>query len=295
MQAKYTYQEIQYEFGKYLKLKDYKTGKGTMYAVAVKELCTFLEQRGNSFFEVGTQDMTDYYTYLTTRPKYQGGAGTLSQSSINHHLFALATLFDWVLKSNIKEAMPRIPKFLRNKQVPLPILTVDEIKLMYKACNSRLETALLSIAYGCGLRRSEIDSLNLTDINLIKGIVIVREGKNSKRREVPMSTKVVHDLKEYLHYERKVRTDLKLPNLFITPHGNGFTGHYMNERIKRIARRVSVLENKRVTLHTMRRSIATHLVENGADIYFIKNFLGHSVIDTTQIYTIHRKRRMKIA
>lgn len=295
MKANHTYTRIQEEFNKYLKLKAYKTGNGRMYSVAVREFCIFLEQRGNSFFDVSTEDMTDYYTYLTTRPKYQGGAGTLSQSTINHHLFGLRIFFDWVMISNIKEAMPVLPKFLRSKQVPLPILTVDEIKEMYTACSSRLETALLSVAYGCGLRRNEIEHLNFTDINLINFILIVRQGKGNKRREVPLSKKVVIDLKEYLYHERKMKSDLKIHSLFLTSRGNAFKGVYMNNMIIEIKNRVPALVEKKVTLHTLRRSIATHLVENGADIYFIKNFLGHSVIDTTQIYTIHRKRKIKIA
>ena len=89
------------------------------------------------------------------------------------------------------DALPIIPKYQRTRQEPKEILSVDEVKSMYEACKNLKETALLSCAYGLGLRRSEIVSLQLSDIDVKLGKVIVRSGKGGKRREVPMSDKVI--------------------------------------------------------------------------------------------------------
>ena len=123
----------------------------------------------------------------------------------------------------------------------------------------------------------------------------MRKGKNSKRREVPMSDRVIEDVKNYIHHYRRIDSKNISYHLFIAPQGNVLSGYSMNEIIKEMAGRVPVLINKTITLHTLRRSIATHLAEKGAGIHFIQEFLGHSEIDTSQLYAIKRKRQMKLS
>lgn len=287
-----SFEQLSEEYGQLVILKGYKTGRGSQYIQAINEFFNYLKQRGYLHFDVTTEDMMSYYEYLTTRSNQRRGGG-LSQSTINKHLFGIKILFDYVLNSGYKEALPILPSYLRNREEPAEILTIPEVKNMYEVAKNYQETALLSCAYGLGLRRSEIESLQLSDIDLKLGKVIVRSGKGGKRREVPMSDKVITDIRDYVHYERNLRGK-KVYNLFTAPMGNRLSGYYMNELIGKMARRVPELVDKKVTLHTMRRSIATHLLERGASIHFVKDFLGHADIDTAQRYALRRKRKLHL-
>jgi site-specific recombinase XerD len=261
-----------------------------MYQTAVKEFLTYQSKRGKTSIEFTQNDMAVYYEYLTTRNNKRG-SGTLSQTTINHHLFAIRLLFDYLLETNKVKAVPAIPKFLRGLTGEMEIITVEQVKQLYKACENELETAILSAAYGAGLRRSEIEALNITDVLLRDGILIVKQGKNSKRREVPLSDKVVQDLKNYLHNYRTIRSKDRRA-FFINKVGKRMSGASLNNQVKRIRLRTDI--RIEVTLHTLRRSIATHLIENGAGIYFLKEFLGHSQIDTSHLYAIKRKRQTRL-
>lgn len=287
-----SFEKLYEEYVQLIILKGYKTGRGSQYTQAVTEFFDFLKQRGYLHFDVTTEDMISYYEYLTTRSN-QRKNGVLSQSTVNKHLFGIKILFDYVLQSGYKEALPILPSYLRNREEPAGILTIPEVKTMYEVAKNYQETALLSCAYGLGLRRSEIESLQLSDIDLKLGKVIVRSGKGGKRREVPMSNKVITDIRDYVHYERNMK-GRKVYNLFTAPMGNRLSGYYMNELIGKMAKRVPGLESKTVTLHTMRRSIATHLLERGASIHFVKDFLGHADIDTAQRYALRRKRKLHL-
>ncbi len=288
------FEEVLKNYTRLVEIRGYKTGGGTMYQAAVKEYFDFLKKRGLAELEITSEDLTAYYVYLKTRSNKRR-AGTLSQNTINHHLFALSLLFDYLLENKTFESLPLIPKYLREKQAPLEILTVAQIKALYEVCENHLETALLSVAYGCGLRRTEIENLLLTDLDLSVGFLIVRKAKNGKRREVPLSDKVIHDLKNYIHLERRANKANHVYSLFINQIGYKLRGEIMNNTVKKIVKRLPELEKKTITLHSFRRSIATHLIENGADIHFVKEFLGHTQIDTAQLYAIRRKRKHNLS
>ncbi len=287
-----TYTKLYEDYEKLVRLKDYKTGKGYFYTSAISEFFDFLKVSGYSTFQITGQDMANYFHYLKTRPNKRRG-GTLSDTSVNHHLFAIKILFDFLLDAGKFTALPLLPRYIRRKGEPLEVLTVDEMRLLYGACTTALEKALVSVAYGCGLRRSEIQNLEFTDIDLKKGTLIVRKGKNSKRREVPMSDMVIEHLREYIDRERK-SDYLNIYALFVSAKRVAMSGETLNNTIKKIISRVPVLQSKSISLHTLRRSIATHLIEQGASVHFVKNFLGHSNIDTSQLYALKRKRKTRI-
>lgn len=282
------YKKLLLEYNRNLKVRNYKSHK--MYSSAVKEFFEFHTKRSKHTMNFNQADMIAYYQYLTTR-KNQRRSGTLSQSTINHYLFAVGLLFDYMLRSNKVDALPVVPKYLRGQPTEMEILTVDQIKELYKSTQNELETAILSTAYGAGLRRTEIHQLNITDVQLRDATLIVQNGKNSKRREVPLSDKVVKDLKNYLHNYRTLKSkDRKA--FFVNQRGTRMSGNTLNRRVKIIARRTGF--QTEISLHTLRRSIATHLAENGAGIYFIQEFLGHSLIDTSHLYAIKRKRNIRL-
>jgi len=143
--------------------------------------------------------------------------------------------------------------------------------------------ALLEVAYGAGLRVSELLNLTPTDINLKERFVRVM-GKRSKERIVPLGQSAINATKDYLfiarpHYARQRHS----PYLFLNKRGGRLTrmGFW---KILRMCIRLAGI-NKRITPHTLRHSFATHLLEGGADLRAVQEMLGHTNITTTQIYT----------
>jgi integrase/recombinase XerD len=192
-----------------------------------------------------------------------------------------------------------IPTYSNGNQKERNVVTVEEIKTVYQYCQSEQERALLSVAYGCGLRRSEIEALDVKDIQLSSGMLIVRKGKGNKRREVPMSDSIVTFLKKYIIEERYQllagRTVLE-DALFVNAKGKRTSGEQLNEILKRMIEQTQQYEliQKEITLHCLRHSIAYHLGENNAGIEFIRGFLGHSQINTTYLYAIKNKKRKPV-
>jgi site-specific recombinase XerD len=145
---------------------------------------------------------------------------------------------------------------------------------------------MLAIYYGCGLRRSEGTSLVVSDIQLEKKLIFVRKGKGSKERFVPIAEKGLQDIQEYLNYGRK-RFMKQSPTakmeeaFFINLWGEPM--HDFTTRLRALKEEANI--TKPFSLHTFRHSIATHLLQSGMDIEHIQKFLGHSSLESTQLYT----------
>jgi site-specific recombinase XerD len=192
-----------------------------------------------------------------------------------------------------------LPKFNFAEHKQREIATSEEIKELYAACQTKRDKALLSVAYGCGLRRSELVRLNVADINLHKGVLTVVKGKNGKSRIIPLSDKVIADIKEYLIYERHnylnmgIRSQDSELAFLINNVGTRKQGLAMNIRLKGLIKRTKNkdLMQKGLTLHCLRHSIATHLIDKGMNIMFVQKFLGHSLIDTAHLYSKRRKQK----
>jgi integrase/recombinase XerD len=283
------------EFGDFITLKGYSRGKPTSYASNVREFLFFVENRGVEEVKmVRAVDVVDYSEYLQQRPK-QKGEGGLSESMINSQLFALRLFFDYLMDMGEVNASPaHLPK------LPRPILTVAEIKQVHGACASKMEKALIATAYGCGLRRTELELLDTGDIILSQGILLVREGKGGKSRTVPLSDSAVKTIREYIVEERPTLfppgRQEATPAFFVNRQGSRYKGDLLNDVLREIISRTqnpSILA-KNITLHCLRHSIATHLLDNGAEIEFVQEFLGHSETDTTTVYSKRRKQRLKL-
>jgi integrase/recombinase XerD len=284
------------QFESFVKVRNYKQGKSKMYQSVVSEFLSWLEQNGiTKIKEVSSEISIQYFEYLITRPK-QRAEGTLSEKSIKFHLFVLGLFVLNLLETNQIEKAFYIPSYSGANEKPRNIISVAEVQMLYKSAQNELEKALLSVAYGCGLRRSEIHTLDVKDVQLSTGMLIVRKGKNSKRREVPMSDNVVSHLRKYITEERYQRLEGK-PQLedafFINAKGNRMSGEHLNDTLKNLIESTNNYEliQKEITLHCLRHSIAFHLAENNAGIDFIRRFLGHSQINTTYLYAIKNKKR----
>ena len=284
------------EFESFVRVRNYKQGKSKMYQSVVSEFLSWLEQNGiTKIKEVSSEISIQYFEYLITRPKLRA-EGTLSEKSIKFHLFVLGLFVLNLLETNQIEKAFYIPSYSGANEKPRNIISVADVQMLYRSAQNELEKALLSVAYGCGLRRSEIHSLDVKDVQLSIGMLIVRKGKNSKRREVPMSDNVISHLRKYITEERYQRLEGK-PQLedafFINNKGKRMSGEHLNDTLKNLIESSNNYEliQKEITLHCLRHSIAFHLAENNAGIDFIRRFLGHSQINTTYLYAIKNKKR----
>lgn len=277
-------QEVQ-QFKTHLERLGYSKTSINMLPNCVK---SFLEYANQEAAQVESTDITHFYNYLQERPN-QRKSGGLSESYINHHVYALKLFFAWQEeKGAITENPISSLEFKSPTSKPREILTLTEIKELYESCENYKERAVLSIYYGCGLRRSEGEKLNLKDIHFRSNLLYVREGKGSKRRAVPLSEKVKEDLKNYALKERNPKGE---ETAFITNKiGKRTSGNSYNNILKVILERTAI--KKEITLHCLRHSIATHLLESGLSVEYVRDFLGHKHLESTQIYTRINKKQL---
>lgn len=293
------FQNLFNQFDSYIEVKNYKQGKGKMYQSAIFEFLIWLEESGiNKITAVSGKETVSYLEYLSTRPNRRRG-GTLAYKTIKFHLFALGLFMLNLLENKKIETGFYIPIYNGGNQIPRNVLTVEEIKLVYQHCENHFQRALLSIAYGCGLRRAEIEALDVRDIDFHRKMLIVRDGKGEKRREVPMSNMVVDYLKKYLieeHYPKQLGKSKNEDAFFIYDNCKRMSGEYLNNTLKKMIEQTGKYElaQKDITLHCLRHSIAHHLAENNAGFDFIRRFLGHSEINTTYIYAIKNKKKKPV-
>lgn len=293
------FQNLLNDYDRFVKVRNYKTGNSQMYQNVVSQFLIWLEESGiTKIKDVSSKESVRYFEYLIARPRQRGG-GTLADNTIKFHVFALGLFVLNLLENKAIEKGFFIPSYSNGNQKPRNVLTVSEIKTVYQYCRNEQERALLSVAYGCGLRRSEIEALDVKDIQLSLGMLIVRKGKGNKRREVPMSDKVIEYLKKYIveeRYQLLVGKTVLQDALFVNAKGKRTSGEQLNEILKRMIEQTQQYDliQKEITLHCLRHSIANHLGENNAGIEFIRSFLGHSQINTTYLYAIKNKKRKPV-
>lgn len=173
------------------------------------------------------------------------------------------------------------------QESPRVALTQPEIKELYQHTKTLQERAILGLAYGCGLRVSELVYCNIEDIKIRENILIVPKGKGNKGRIVPMSKTVMKDVSNYFYKER-LQLESKDPKAFII-HSRlkrMQKGTY-NQILQRIIERTGnqTIKEKQISIHNLRHSIATHLIEQGVPLERVREFLGHSQLETTEVYT----------
>ncbi|NMA44682.1 MAG: tyrosine-type recombinase/integrase [Candidatus Diapherotrites archaeon] len=190
--------------------------------------------------------------------------------------------FKKYLKMNILDEI-KIPK--KAKTLP-KILTREEIKELFKATKFGRNRLMLQFMYGSGCRVSEVVKLKVSDINFKERTAIIRGGKGNKDRMIVLSKEWLKYLKKYLD-KKKIKTE----NVFTKKNGKNIS----TDTVQRIVKKAAIAAKipKRVTPHCLRHSYATHLLESGTNIRYIQSLLGHSNLNTTQIYTNVASEQLK--
>src|SRR5690606_30433021 len=158
--------------------------------------------------------------------------------------------------------------------VRLP-LTLEQVQSLFDKASVK-ENAVLHLLYSCGLRRSEAVALDLNDYYPQLNLVVVREGKGRKRRVVPVTDKVKNELSEYQRTVYRIyHTDEDLP-FMVNERGGRMLGDTFDRMLYKIVEKAGI--QQKVTPHVFRHSIATHLLDNGCNLEFVRDFLGHKYI-----------------
>ncbi|WP_162652898.1 tyrosine-type recombinase/integrase [Lentilitoribacter sp. Alg239-R112] len=241
----------------------------TDYLRCVEQLAVFL---GRSLDRANHEDLRSYHLHMTKNDS--------SPTKINATMSALRFLFVTVLDRG--DAIKVLPFVRQPRKLPL-VLSPDEVVRFLDAAPNLKYKAALSIAYGTGLRASEVLSLKPSDIDSTRMLIRVEQGKGRKDRYVMLSPQLLILLRDYW---KAYKPNNGLSRGWLFPGrvlGSPLTTRQRNRAWHAAAHMAEI--NKRVSLHTLRHSFATHLLEQDIDIRVIQVLLGHAKLDTTALYT----------
>ncbi len=272
-------------FSEWLRILNFEPTSQRDMPKMLKEFLSYLENNGCHSPENITESHLQYYLeYLHQRPNKRKG-GAISKNYIRKHLQVIRKFARYLADSGSGSFEVKLKLVGRSTHIK-DILTREEIKKLYECTkDDRLglrDRAMLAVYYGCGLRKNEGMALDVSDILLEKELVLVRKGKGYKARYVPLTGNNKRDMENYLLYAR--------PHLKNGKNENALLLNYSGRRLKSpLGRLVKLREaagiRKMIGLHTLRHSIATHLLQSGMSLEHIQRFLGHSSLESTQIYT----------
>lgn len=230
----------------------------------------------------------NYYQTLKQRRSQLTGE-LLKNSTLNGHIRNL-NLFSNYLEETGQGSLQIDLKYERIEPAEKEVLSLYEIDQLYNVCEEGItglrERVILSLYYGCGLRSKEGINLNVNDILLDKQLVHVRKAKNSRARYVPFVANQKQDFELYLQHCRNQLVKNENQALLVSNQGKRISSTALAKTLKTLIERTGSeeLKEKKIGLHTLRHSIATHLLESGMGIENISQFLGHQRIRSTQTY-----------
>ncbi|MFD2162596.1 site-specific tyrosine recombinase/integron integrase [Paradesertivirga mongoliensis] len=254
------------DFTTYLRTKRYSESTIKTYTEALKSFFIFYNHK--SVDSINNEDVVCYYEHHIIK-------NNLSSSYQNQIVNAIKLYFKTL--QNPALDINRVYRPKREKVLP-NVLSKTEIKQILSAHRNIKHNTMLSLIYSCGLRRSELLNLKPGDIDSKRGLILIRQAKGKKDRMVPLSSKILGMLREYYR--------LYKPATWLFEGQQ--TGRPYDERslasvLKQALKKAGI--KKDVSLHWLRHSYATHLLENGTDLRYIQEILGHNSSKTTEIYT----------
>jgi integrase/recombinase XerD len=261
------------EFAKTMKLRQYSEKTIKSYFSMIKLFMAFYKDR--DLKKLTDEDIREYLLYLVDVKK-------VSQSYENQAINAIKFYYERVLGRPTQKYYLQRPK--AEKRLP-SVLSVEEVRSLLKHARNLKHRTALSLIYSAGLRVGELINLKLTDIDSARGNILIRQGKGKKDRVSLLSANILELLREYY---RKYR-----PKVWVFEGETG--GQYSITSVQTVFRRAKDAAGiaKPATVHTLRHSFATHLLERGTDLRYIQELLGHQSVKTTEIYTHITNKGMK--
>jgi len=279
-----SYDQAAEEFLQYLThYRGYSPSTITAYGIDLGKFRRFLESRLGrvpSPAEITRQQIIQFGMSL-------GGVAPLT---LRRKYACIASLFGFLQDMGYVQANPahRLP--LPKVKQPVPVFLSEETaQQLIAAARKPWQKALVILLLSTGIRRTEVVTITLEDLDLQQRQVLIR-GKGNKERVVPLTEQAVEAIEDYLRH----RVKTKSRHLFVsTTGGHAIQGRIVNRILNRILRRAG-MEGQGITPHKLRHTFATHLIRNGADIRTVQELLGHADIQTTARY-LHSDTRTKQA
>jgi integrase/recombinase XerD len=254
------------KFKHWLRSKRYSESTLKTYSEALKSFLIFCNAK--SIKDINNDDVIGYNNEYILK-------NNLSSSYQNQVVNAIKLFFRIIKDSTIEIAKIHRPK--REKVLP-NVLSKEEVKAILEAHRNLKHKTMLSLIYSCGLRCGELLALKPVHIDSKRNIVLLKNAKGKKDRIVPLSPKILEMLREYYKMYK--------PQIYLfegQTTGMPYDARSLQLILKQAIKKVGI--TKPVTLHWLRHSYATHLLESGTDLRYIQELLGHNSSKTTEIYT----------
>jgi integrase/recombinase XerD len=294
-----SYKAIHEQYAFWLDTLGFAKQTTSNYANRVSEFFLWLENKKITSVNLLTsKHLNDFFDWQEIRPNTKFKGTTLSASSLNDYFTAIDKLMEFLHQMGA-DGVPspqnrRITIDETERVRKIEPFTIEEIKTLQALINETYPDydykhrqlkhyqlkLIFTLYYGCGLRLSEGLKLTAKDIDFNRRTLFVRQGKNYKDRIVPISENIYNALQDYV-YNFRHQTKCRHNRLFVQPH---ITLSLDLKHLHSLCNNESI-QNKRLSFHVLRHSIATHLLQNGMTIENIARFLGHSTLCSTQIYT----------
>ncbi len=229
--------------------------------------------------DLSIEDISSFMRYLS--------ANNRKTSTIIRRTTTIRGLYLFLNRENYIK-VPLTGLHLPKAESHLPnVLSLEEVDALLDSFdlnkdNEVRDKAMLETMYASGLRVSELLTLELGNINFQSGYIRIR-GKGSKERIIPIGEYALDYLENYIETVRKYNVNRRSKYVFLNKEGKPLTRQFFFKAVKKYALRANI--DTPISPHTLRHSFATHLIENGANLKEVQEMLGHSKIETTQIYT----------
>ena len=267
---------------KYLEIyRDYLIVMGGYSINTVKGYLKDIKQ----YFAITENKEVEYYLQYLNNNHY-------TPSSQNRKISAINNYYTYLLKNNYVKINPfaNIDRAKSKKKIPEYLDYREIVKILDLVKEDLLNTALIEVLYGCGLRVSELINLRVSDIHYGDGLIVCL-GKGNKQRYIPINK---HALLAINEYKIKVRDKLSYKEdeniLFLNKKGKCLHREYVNVMLDKISIKLKL--NKKLHPHMFRHSFATHMLENGANLRVVQELLGHENMSTTEIYTHINEKKL---
>jgi integrase/recombinase XerD len=282
-------------FKTWLQTLNYSASRASALPRMLEEYSKWLVQiNPKLIIESTASDLQQFMEYTAKRPNNKQ-EGSITSNYINEYL----TMFNTLNNYFTRHTQPTLPintvRWKREYVIKKQLLSEVEIQLLYKTTTPNplgiRDCAMLAIYYGCGLRRVEGVNLNIDDVLIERQLLHIRKSKTNKARYTPITTPNLQHILNYMYSARPLllKDNASTPALFVSERGTRISVARMNQCVNTLYQNAGI--TKGVGIHGLRHSIATHLLQRGMDLEQIGLFLGHTCLDSTQIYThlLHEK------
>jgi len=259
------------------------------YVRSVRSFLDWLRDRGIPLVDVRTADIEAYQADVCALRRKDGTPYSVDLQV--HRLSSVKTLFRFLYQRGYVLSDPSAPVAYPRREMRLPrgVLTREETRKLVEAPDTSTplglrDRAILETFYGTGIRAGELAKLKTIDVDTEDRVLRVILGKGAMDRNVPLTRAAAEAIEAYLlHGRPKIRGALKSPWLFLALRGGRMYPDLLNAVVQAAGKQTGL--EKHATCHTLRHSVATHLLKGGADIRHIQKLLGHRSLASTERYT----------